>query len=175
MIFVHGTKGNNQENTWAYTKARYDAECSWYQGNGSVDIIADVNFNPQIELHRNVILYGNANTNAIWKNLLEKSPIQVKNGKIQIGKKTIKGKDLACLFIYPRAGSELASVATVSGTGIAGMRLTNTRSYLYAGSAFPDCLIFSSDVIKKSADGVLAAGFFGLDWKVDSGEFVWSD
>jgi pimeloyl-ACP methyl ester carboxylesterase len=174
VVFVYGTKGNKKENQWAYTKARYDAECFWYQGNASIDIIADINFDPQIEVDRNVVLYGNANTNSVWKALLGKSPVQIKKGIIKFGKKNLKGEDLACLFLYPRPGSDNASVAAVSGTGILGMRLTNTRPYLYSGFGYPDCLIFSSDVFDKGINGVLAAGFFGLDWDMDSGDFVWN-
>jgi pimeloyl-ACP methyl ester carboxylesterase len=42
MIFVYGTQGSEEENAWAYSRARYDAEQFWYRGNGSVDIVADV-------------------------------------------------------------------------------------------------------------------------------------
>ncbi|MCX6576451.1 MAG: hypothetical protein NTV82_08690 [Candidatus Aminicenantes bacterium] len=61
----------------------------------------------------------------------------------------------------------------MAGTGIQGMRLTNTRPYLSAGYALPDMIVFNADVAKGSGRGIKLAGFFGLDWGVESGEFIW--
>ena len=174
VLFVYGTKGSQAENAWAYAKARYDAEHFWYQGNGSIDIISDVEFDPKKEPDRNVILYGNSKTNAAWKILLQDSPVQVTNGKVQIGKRTLKGKDLGVLFIRPRPNSEVASVGAVAGTGIVGMQLTNRRPYLGPGYAYPDVIVFNPDLISAGDKGVEVAGFFGLDWRIETGEFIWS-
>jgi predicted esterase len=46
MVFVFGTQGKEVENAWARAKARFDAEQWWYQGNGTVDVIADMDFAP---------------------------------------------------------------------------------------------------------------------------------
>ena len=171
VIFVYGTAGSKEENDWAFQKARYDAEQFWYQGNGSIDIVADKNFNPSSEPNRNVILYGNSETNSAWQKLLADSPVQVYRGKIKAGGKEHKGNDIGCLFIRPRRGSSIASVGIVSGTGITGMNLTNRRLYLSPGYPFPDLMIFNSEYTTKGIDGVIASGFFGLDWSLDKGEF----
>ena len=31
VVFVYGTKGDTEQNTWAMAKARYDAEAFWYR------------------------------------------------------------------------------------------------------------------------------------------------
>jgi len=173
VLFVYGTKGTKEENEWAFTKARYDAEYFWYQGNGSIDIIADTEFNEQNEPDRNVVLYGNANTNAAWKNLIADSPVQVTNKNVTIGKKKIEGDDLAVLFIQPRPGSDIASVGIVAGTGIVGMRLTDRRPYLAPAYAIPDVIVFNPKMLDDLDNGVEFAGFFGLDWRIETGEFVW--
>jgi poly(3-hydroxybutyrate) depolymerase len=175
MIFVYGTKGAAEENAWAFEKARFDAECFQYQGNGSVEVRADRDFDPASEPDRSVILYGNAVTNGAWKPLLGDSPVQVNKDFIAAGGRRIVGKDLACLFLRPRPKSASACVGVVSGTGILGMRLTNTRSYLYAGYALPDLVVFDSGVAKGGGEGVRLAGFFGLDWSLDGGEFLWAE
>ncbi|MFH0990443.1 MAG: prolyl oligopeptidase family serine peptidase [bacterium] len=173
VLFVYGTKGSAEENAWAYGKARFDAECFQYQGNGAIEIIADTDFNPTEEVNRNVIIYGNANTNSAWKHLLGDCPVQVKKGSVQIGDKIFNGDNLASIFLRPRKGSDIASVGVVTGSGIAGMRLTNTRPYLYAGYALPDLVIYDTEVLKQSSEGLRVAGFFGLDWNVESGEIVY--
>jgi len=173
FVFVYGTKGTAEENAWAFSKARFDAEYFWYQGNGSIDVLADSEFDALKEVNRNVILYGNAETNGAWKSLLGDSPVQVLRGKIKIGKKTLSGKDLGCLMIRPRPGSGFASVGIISGTGITGMRSTNRRPYLSPGISYPDVTIFTPQIISDPDKGVKMAGFFGPDWKLDSGEIVW--
>jgi pimeloyl-ACP methyl ester carboxylesterase len=73
VIFVYGTRGTPAENAWALAKVRYDTEQFWYRGNGSVDIIADSDFIPERFPDRNVVLYGNADTNTAWNSLLASS------------------------------------------------------------------------------------------------------
>src|SRR5262249_18428127 len=70
MLFVYGTQGSSEEKQWAFARARYDAETFWYRGNGSVDVISDLDFDPKKDPDRNVILYGNAETNRAWSALL---------------------------------------------------------------------------------------------------------
>jgi pimeloyl-ACP methyl ester carboxylesterase len=173
VVLVYGTKGTPAENAWAYAKARYDSERFWYQGNGSLELMRDVDFDPAADPDRNVVLYGNSRTNAAWPALLGGSPVQVDGEGVEIGGRRVTGADLACLFIRPRPGTSVASVGVIAGTGIAGMRLTNNKLYLEAGYPFPDLLLFSAPRQEKS-DGILAAGFFGLDWSVGS-DFAWGE
>jgi dienelactone hydrolase len=175
VVFVYGTKGSEAENRWAFSKARFDAESFWYQGNGSVDLIPDTRFRPEAYMDRNVILYGNARTNAAWDNLLKGCPVRVDRGRVRVGSRTWKGENLACLFIYPRRDSDTASVGVVSGSGIHGMRLTDTRPVFFAGYGYPDCVVFSPDANAEGNTGVAAAGVFGLDWKVASGDFQFTE
>jgi hypothetical protein len=171
-VFVFGTKGTADENAWAFDKARYDAEKLWYQGNGSIDVVADVDFDPAAEPDRNVILYGNSRTNAAWKELLPESPVRVEKARVKVGARAIPGRDLCCIFIRPRRGSATASVGAVSGTSVIGMRLANRLPYLSPGIGLPDCTVLDPRVLSEGDAGVLMTGFFGLDWGVESGEFV---
>jgi hypothetical protein len=174
VVFVFGSKGSNEENDWAFAKARFDAETFWYQGNGSIEVIRDVDFDPSEDPDRNVVLYGNAKTNAAWQALLGNNPVQVLDGEIQIGDKNLTGDNLGVLLIRPRLGSDIACVGAVGGTGIVGMRLTDRRPYLHPGFAYPDLVVFCSGKSTQE-EAVRAAGFFGLDWSVGKGEFVWDN
>ncbi len=173
--FVIGTRGTPEEKAWAAAKARFDAETWWYQGNGTVDIVRDVDFDPKAEPDRGVILYGNARTNAAWSALLPDCPVRIERGAATIGKRRLKGDDLACLFVRPRPGSEVACVAVVSGTGLAGMRLTDVLPYLQAGFSLPDCCVLSPEILTSGDRGIRTAGFFGMDWSVEGGEFLWNE
>ncbi len=172
-VLVYGTKGTPEENAWAFAKARYDSEQFWYRGNATFDVIADVDFQPERYRDRNVVLYGNAETNAAWAQLLGDSPVQVHRGAVKAGEQELNGEGLACLLVRPRPGSPTAVVAAVAGTGVAGMRLTDRLPYFTAGAGLPDCLVLSADMLTRGMDGVLAGGFFGEDWGLTTGEFVW--
>jgi dienelactone hydrolase len=175
MVFVYSTSGNKEENEWSYNKARYDAEVWYYRGNGAVDIVSDKDFKPAAYKDRGVILYGNATTNSAWKKLLAKCPIQVKRGNIQVGAKRYKGDDLGAYFMWPRADSEVASVAVVTGTGLKGMQAADANQYFAGGSGFPDYMVFSLDMLKERDKGVKTAGFYGNDWSIGKGQSVTQD
>jgi dienelactone hydrolase len=173
MLLVYGTTGTKEENAWALARARYDAETFWYRGNGSVDVVPDGDAAVTADGDRNVILYGNADTNAAWRPLLGDSPVQVRRGRVRVGDREESGDDLGCLFLRPRPGSDRACVAAVAGSGMAGLRLTERLPYFTSGVAYPDCLVLGAESLREGSDGVRAAGFFGTDWGVASGEFVW--
>jgi len=175
MVFVYGTRGTPQENAWAFAKARYDAETFWYRGNGSVDMMADTEFDAAKDPDRGVILYGNADTNGAWSALLADSPVQVRRGEVRIGDQAETGEDLACLFLRPRPGSAMACVGVVAGSGLVGMRLTDRLPYFVSGVAYPDCTLLGPEVLSQGSAVVRAAGFFGLDWSVPAGEFAWRE
>jgi poly(3-hydroxybutyrate) depolymerase len=186
MLFVYGTRGTPEENAWAAAKARYDAETFWYRGNGSVDVMSDWEFeaecasvplNPKVRnpiADRNVILYGNADSNVAWEGLLKDSPAQVRRARVEIGDRVELGDDLGCLFVRPRPGSDIALVGVVSGSGVAGMRLTDRLPYFISGVAYPDCIVLGPETLDQGMAGVRAAGFFATDWGVASGQFAWS-
>jgi hypothetical protein len=185
MVLVYGTKGSPEENAWTLNKARYDAETFYYRGNGAIELVADTDVvsgrvyqdtNRQAQPgSRNLILYGNAECNAAWDSLLSKSPVQARRGRLQVGGRELVGDDLGCLFLQPHPSDAQALVGVVAGTGMPGLRATERMPYFLSGAGFPDCLVFGADLPAKGIDGLRAAGFFGQDWQVTSGDFVWSD
>jgi hypothetical protein len=179
FVLVLGTRGTPEENAWGLARARFDAETFWYIGNGSVDVVADTAFLDAGRAgefqDRDVILYGHAEANAAWPVLLGESPVQVRRGQVRIGGRTVSGDGLACLFCRPRPGSDRASVGVVAGSGLAGLHLTEQLPYFISGVGYPDCLLLNADALSRGELGPIAAGFFGEDWGVESGEFAWKD
>lgn len=172
MVFVYGTKGNADENNWAYNKARFDAESWYYRGNGAVDVIADQNFKASAYPDRGIILYGNLTTNSAAKSLLKNCPVQVSNGTVKVGNASFSGDNLSAYFIWPRADSKMASIAVISGSGLKGMRATEANQYLAAGSGFPDFMIFSTDLPEIGSKAVKEAGFYSNNWNLQNGQIV---
>lgn len=174
VVFVYGTSGTKDDQAWALAKARFDAETFWYRGNASVDVVSDIEFEPGAEPDRNVILYGNSETNKLYKTLIGgTSPIQIAPKSVQIAPSVSgwKRDDLAAVFIRPRRGSKTASVACVGGTGIVGSRVTDRLPFFLSGAAFPDALVMESATLENGSKGFLFAGFFGNDWSLTKGDF----
>jgi hypothetical protein len=46
--------------------------------------------------------------------------------------------------------------------------------YLLPGIGFPDMFVMRADALMKGEEGVVVAGFFGDDWSIGAGEFVWN-
>jgi hypothetical protein len=170
---VYGTQGNAEENAWAFAKARFDAERFWYTANAGLDVIPDTAFDPKADVDRSVVLYGNADTNAAWKPLLANSPVQVNREAVTCDQRTERAHDLACLFVRPRPGSNVALVAVVGGTGLGGMTLTQRLPYFVSGVNYPDFVLLDGASLKDGLRAVRGAGFFGPDWGVAQGEFAW--
>jgi len=172
MIFIYGTTGTKEENEWSFNKARYDAETWYYRGNGAVDMIADKEFSLLKYRDRGIILYGNSNTNAAWKMLLNECPIQVKRNQILAGNKIWNGDDMAACFVWPLHNSDIASVGVIAGTGLNGMKAANGNQYFAGASGFPDFMIYKSTMLQSGATGVELAGFFDNNWRMDEANMV---
>ena len=192
VVFIYGTHGTEEENKWAFNKPRYDAESFWYHRSGSIDVVSDREFKIDEEPDRNIILYGNRETNSAWTKVLDDSTVDVSEGKVVFGKKAMYGKDYSCVMVRPRKGSMVASVGVVAGTGIEGMRLTYVVPYLEPWFSLPDLTIMNASLFFQKMEaaggfagqkngcrigfqgghGTKATGFFGLDWSVENGDFV---
>ncbi|MCZ6572956.1 MAG: prolyl oligopeptidase family serine peptidase [Planctomycetota bacterium] len=175
MIFIYGTAGTAEENAWAFAKARYDAETFWYRGNGAVDVRSDRDFawGGQLDTGRNVILYGNSETNRVWPLLFAEAPIYVRRDTILFGAAYRLSGDVGVLMVLPRRGSDRALVGAVGGTTVKGMRLCDRLPYFVSGVAYPDFTAFNADVLTEGMRGVQVAGYFGNDWSVENGDFAW--
>ena len=174
VVLVYGTLGSPDENARTYQKARFDAESFWYRGNGSTEVVPDKAFDAPRNREQNVVLYGNADTNATWATLLGTSPIELRNGRARVGSRTLAGADLAAYFVRPRADSPTATVGAVAWTGTAGWFAAGPIQYFVSGAGFPDLMVFSADVLRSGTAGVKVLGWFGDDWSVERGDITWA-
>ena len=173
FTLVYGTTGTPEENAWSYAKARYDAETWWMRGNGSARIAPDTYYRYG-EFETSVIAYGNEDTNALIKAECGSGPVRIMRGAVKIGEKTLKGDDLSMLCVRPR-GLGVRLIAIVGGTGIVGMRSTDTMPYFVSGVHYPDLFVYDSRIHTIGSKAVRVAGYFGNDWSVEKGDFAWRD
>jgi predicted peptidase len=175
VVFVYGTGGSPDAKRWARAKAVFDAETFYYRGNGSVDVLPDSEFALRAFRDRNVLLYGNSDTNSAYNKLISNPDIELKQGHLKIGTRKVVGSDLSVAFILPRKDSSVGSVGVIGGTGEVGMRLCDRMPIFTSGTGFPDLIAFRPSMLANGTKGVVAAGYFGNDWRVKSGEFEFQD
>jgi hypothetical protein len=165
MVWVYGTGGTKAENAATLAKVRADAYAWWYRGNGRARILRDVDFDPEAYAGRNVILYGNADTNRAFTVIDETCPIRVGRGLVRVGKKTYPGT-FGTLFLYPGNGALVGVVGAT--TPLAMRRMFGTR-YFLSGVAIPDWVVFDDSVLEVGLPGVADAGYFTRSWRLMPG------
>lgn len=175
FVLVYGTSGDAAENSWSLAKARFDADQFRYRGNSSPLIVTDRELLATLDERehalgrRNLVLYGNAETNAAWSKVVEPSALQVQRGRLRVGAHTFEGADLSVLAVRPHARRPGRLVALVGGTGVAGMSALNHAPYFVSGAGFPDWWIARAAFLSNGLKSHVAAGFFRSDWSVDDG------
>ena len=105
--------------------------------------------------------------------LLSECPVQFSTGQVRLGERLLEGDQYGAFFVYPRSDSEKATVGVVTATGDRGMKAAYANLYLLNGTTFPDLLLFDHTVLQTGVQGVRVAGFFGNDWGIEGGDFVW--
>ena len=74
-----------------------------------------------------------------------------------------------------RPGSDAASVGVVAWTGYAGWVAASPVQYFVSGAGCPDLILFTAETLRSGTNGVRAIGWFGNDWSLERGDFVWND
>ena len=168
FVLVYGTNGSVDEDRELSELARWTSESWWYRGNGSTEIVSDREFLAKRAscLDRNVILFGNADTNAAWTTIVPaECPLAAKRGSLRLGERSFEGAGLAALCVYPRA-DDAALVGMFADTGAAGTRLLATVPVFVSGVGIPDYALFGPEILGKGDGGVLAAGWFDRAWRL---------
>ena len=53
------------------------------------------------------------------------------------------------------------------------MRLTDQLPYFVSGVAYPDWIILRTACLKSARQGIVGAGFFGIDWALQPSDSAW--
>jgi poly(3-hydroxybutyrate) depolymerase len=166
FVLVIGTLGDASETSELLARARHDAEQWWYRGNGNAEILTDTAFLAGGFEHRDVILYGNRDTNAAWTAVLDEDcPIQARRGSIQVGETVHEGPALGAVFVRPRKGEREALVGVFADSGPRGTRVGLTLTPFVSGVGYPDWAVFDERVLTLGDGGVIDAGWFDHAWR----------
>jgi dienelactone hydrolase len=167
FILVYGTQGDSESTERNLHRARVEAQKWWRRANGYVRIIPDSEVTEEIIDNFNLILFGNPKTNLITAEINKDLPISIRDGKFLLDGRIIDGKDIAVQMIYPNPLNSKKFVLIREGNSPKGEELSGLFNVIYSGSGLPDFMIYDDRVKKKGWAGVIAAGFFDMDWELD--------
>ena len=170
FVLVYGTAGDAREDAELLARARYDSEVWRYRGNGRAEAWSDVDVLDAGNLPRlagrNLILYGNRDTNLAFQALVPPDcPLRAERGRMALGEQVWEGDDLAAVCVYPRVGDPGALLGLFADTGPRGSRLGYTLAPFVSGVGCPDFALFDSAVLGQGDGGVRAAGWFDAHWR----------
>jgi len=115
---------------------------------------------------RNVIVYGNADTNRAWSAVFDDDcPIQAKRGAMTVNGAKHEGV-VAAAFVRPRKGSDVALAAAFADTGAKATRLFYQFPVFVSGVGIPDYVVFGPGFLREFDGDVRAAGWFDYAWRM---------
>jgi dienelactone hydrolase len=166
FVLVYGTGGDDAEDAELLEKARYDSEVWAYRANGDANLMSDEQFLAGDFEDRNVIVYGNADTNSAWSDVFDADcPIQAKRGVMTVNGAKHAGV-VAAAFVRPRKGSDGALAAAFADTGAAATRLFYAFPVFSSGVGIPDYVVFGPGFLREWDGDVRAAGWFDYAWRM---------
>jgi predicted esterase len=167
FILVYGTQGDSLTNQITLHQARLEAARWWSRGNGSVDVVPDTQVTPGMMENFNLIIFGGPEENLVTAKLNGYLPIRIEKGKMFLGKKELRGDNLAAEFVYPNPLNPDKLIFVHQGLGKEGLNLSTSFTALYSGAGLPDFIIFDRKVKLQGWGGVVCAGFFDWKWQLD--------
>lgn len=169
FVFVVGTGGPPAGARVRAERARYEAATWWYRGNGRAAVVPDHELarSPDAFRGRNLILFGNADTCSVWRELVgDDGPIDAGDGWIRVGEHRFEGDALGATFVVRGTGRLIGAFAD---SGVRGARLGYLLAPFVSGVGYPDYAVFDAGIATGGDAGVLAAGWFDAAWRVGPG------
>lgn len=165
---VYGTFGETDEYTvWNLHIARLYSYHWWYRGNGHTEILSDEQFLSHLTTH-NAIAIGGFESNALASKAVRHA-----------GDFPGSSNGITYKLVQPLA--TIVSQQTISqdqddawslvliegGTSIEALKRLPSMMGIYSGAGMPDWMIWDDEVQLKGLGGVIAMGFYDLDWEID--------
>jgi len=128
--------------------------------------VPDTSVDERIIENYNLILFGGPESNLVTRRINDELPIRIEGGRIVLGERTVPGEHLALKEVYPNPLNPERLVLVNAGTDLEGTKLTGALDALYASSGLPDYIVYGKAIRTEGWGGVVAAGFFDVEWKL---------
>ena len=161
LVAVYGTNGTPEENDAARHGALMQMDRCRVIHRRDCEVLPDTT--PLAELRgKNVILYGSPSTNRLWA--------EHPTGKALLEAPSAR-KATSWLILGERNGDLWGAVG---GQTLLDCRIAYTIDPMWSWFPFPDWVLLTRDILNnKNFQGILGAGWFGRDGKVDGERSAW--
>lgn len=136
---------------------------------GRPPMFADTEVTAEIAKAKNLILFGEADTNAIISRIADKLPIKWDRTQAEIAGQGYSLENRGLLFVYPNPESSGRLVVVFSGLYWGGHLSVNHK-----WDHVPDFILFEDEIDTVDPQDPLnrpvVAGFFGPDWSLEKGK-----
>jgi len=167
FLFVRPTGKSASEKVDAWVKAELEhAQVAWRQHfRGVAPVKDDTEVTPEDIRSKNLILWGDAQSNRIIADLADRLPIKAKDGKLTVGDQTFDAANHAPIMIHPNPEAPSRYVVLNSGFTF--------REYAHLNNArqvpkLPDWAIVNLDTPPNPLwpGKIVAADFFDEAWQL---------
>lgn len=167
FLFVVGSKGSDNKSIVLNKSAERAAEMlvrEWMmRANGIAEIKRDVDVKAEDKRTHNLILFGNAETNAIISEINDKLPIRFDDANIIVGGQKIVGEDLGVIQIVPNPLQTNRYAVVVGGTTPKSFETASRLNF----NELPDFVIFDKRTLAGEKQDFVGGGFFNKFWELD--------
>ena len=128
-------------------------------------VIADREVNPATLKSKSLFLVGGPRSNRVTRRFGPDLPVRIVAGAVELGSKRFAGQGVGALLIHPNPmhpDRYIVALMAVTARGL--------YNALALPRLLPDFVVFNDDVAPGAGQqvlgsaGVLAAGFFDVDW-----------
>jgi hypothetical protein len=168
FCIVYGTTGTEDEKREVKANAeRFRKEWRAF-AKGWAPIFADTEVTNEIMTEKNLILFGESETNSIIADFANSLPIKWNRNEATIAGRTYSMKRRGLAFVYPNPKHPQRAVVVFSGVPW-GDHLPSNHKW----DLMPDFILYTRapdmvDRMEKTNEWV-TAGFFGTDWSLERG------
>lgn len=167
FLLVVGTRGRDAKSIALNKAANRAAEMlvrEWMmRASGGAEIKRDVDVISDDINSRNLILFGNANTNAIIAEINGKLPVKFEGANLVANGQKIFGEDLGMILIAPNPLQTNRYAVIVGGTTPRSFETASRLNF----NELPDFVLFDNRTLTGEKIDFVGGGFFNKFWELD--------
>lgn len=147
-----------------YLELAREYQWTWYyRGNGIMRILPDTLVTPEILTTKNLIIFGDMESNSILKRYSSRLPITLKKGILKFGKKKYMGANAKYVYPSPVNKDGLWQI------NLGSPEMLQAFPIIYSGNGLPDFIVYDKTAREFGWGGILEAGFFDNNWRLPEG------
>jgi poly(3-hydroxybutyrate) depolymerase len=164
---VYGTGGDETLQATALGLANLRSHRLVGRARAPAPVVPDEAVDSDMIQRYNLVLVGTPANNSVLAGINGETPITVGDGQVDVGSESYYG-DLGVQYCYPHPDATDNLMAVVSGTSAAGLRLNELVNMQPTQTPSPDMMVFDDSFRYQGYNGCLAAGYFDVDWSLES-------